>query len=88
MKSLTQKMIVSIEFHGTQRIVANTDGIDMPINGKATVNDALEYVRQKYPALSLEDWMILATVNLENSPLDRVLKANDSVSFLPIIGGG
>jgi molybdopterin converting factor small subunit len=88
MKSLTQKTTVSIEFHGTQRILASTDGIVMPITGRTTVNDALGYVRQKYPALSLEDGMILATVNLENSPLDRVLKENDSVSFLPIIGGG
>ena len=81
-------MVVSIEFFGMQRVVTKTDGIDMPITEKTRVNDALEYVRHQYPALHLDDGMILITVNQEIASLDRILMANDTISFLPFIGGG
>ena len=81
-------MVVSIEFFGTQRIVTKTDGIDMPITEKTRVTDALEYVRQQYPGLHLDEGMVLITVNQEITSLDRVLRANDTVSFLPFISGG
>jgi len=81
-------MVVSIKFHGMQRVVTNTDSIDMSITESTRVNDALEYVRQKYPELHLEEGMILVAVNLKIASLDRILKDNDTVSFLPIIGGG
>ncbi|GAJ24696.1 unnamed protein product, partial [marine sediment metagenome] len=46
-----------------QRIVTNTDSIDMPITEKTRVNDALEYVSQQYPALHLEEDMVVVAVN-------------------------
>jgi len=81
-------MVVSIEFFGMQRVVTKTDGIDMPITGKTRVNDALEYVRHKYPNLHLDDRMILIAVNHKIASLNRILRANDTVSFLPFISGG
>jgi len=81
-------MVVSIKFHGMQRVVTNTDSIDMPITVKTRVNDALEYVRQQYPALHLEEDTVVVAVNLEIASLDRILKDKDTVSFLPNIAGG
>jgi molybdopterin converting factor small subunit len=81
-------MVVSIKFHGMQRVVTNTDSIDMPITVKTRVNDALEYVRQQYPALHLEEDTVVVAVNLEIASLDRILRDNDTVSFLPNIAGG
>jgi molybdopterin converting factor small subunit len=81
-------MVVSIKFHGMQRVVTNTDSIDMPITGRTRVNDALEYVRQQYPALHLEEDTVIVAVNLEIASLDRILRDNDTVSFLPNIAGG
>ena len=81
-------MVVSIKFLGMQRMVTNTDSIDMPITGKTSVNDALEYVRQQYPTLPLEEGMVLVSVNLEVAPLDRILRDKDTISFLPLIAGG
>ena len=81
-------MVVSIKFLGMQRIVTNADGIDMPITENTRVNDALQYVRQRYPVLPLEEGMVLVTVNLEAASLDRVLRDKDTVSFLPLIAGG
>jgi molybdopterin converting factor small subunit len=81
-------MIASIEFLGMQRVVTKTNSIDMPINERTRVNDALEYVRQRYPELHLDEGTVLITVNHEIASRDRVLKASDTVSFLPYIGGG
>jgi len=81
-------MVVSIEFFGMQRVLTKTDGIAMPTTGRTRVNDVLEYVRNQYPVLKLDEGMILITVNQEIAPLDRVLIVNDTVSFLPFISGG
>lgn len=81
-------MKVSIEFLGMQRLIAKTDGIEMPITEKTSIRDVLEFVRQQFPALHLEAGMILITVNHEMASLDKVLKTNDTVSFLPFISGG
>ena len=80
--------MVSIKFLGMQRTVTNTDSINMPITDKTKVNDALEYVRQQYPDLPLEEGMVLVTVNLEIATLDRILRDEDPISFLPLIAGG
>jgi len=81
-------MQVSIEFLGNQRIITKTDSIDMPLTEKMTVNDALEYVKQQYPDLPLDEETILITVNKIIASLDRVLSTNDTISFLPPISGG
>jgi molybdopterin converting factor small subunit len=69
-------------------MITKIDGISMPINEKTRVSDVLEYVRDQYPALHLDDGIILITVNQEIASLDRMLRANDIVSFLPFISGG
>jgi molybdopterin converting factor small subunit len=81
-------MSAIIEFHGTQRTITTAVKIEMAVSGSTSVKDALDYVRQRYPALHLEDGTTLITVNLEIAPPDKVLKDGDTISFLPIIGGG
>ena len=81
-------MQVSIEFLGNQRVITKTDSIDIPLTEKMTVNDALKYVRQQYPDLPLDEGMILIAVNKKMASLDKILSTRDTISFLPIIGGG
>jgi molybdopterin converting factor small subunit len=81
-------MTVSIKFLGMQRLLTKTDSLDMPITDKTKVNDALEYVRQRYPDLPLEEGMVIVTVNHEVATVDRILRDKDTISFLPLIAGG
>ncbi len=81
-------MFVSIEFLGRQRLITNTPSIKMSITEETKVADALEYVKHHYPALNLNEAETLITVNQEMTSLDRILSANDTVSFLPFIHGG
>ena len=81
-------MMVSINFFGIQRTVTKTDSISMPVTGDMRIADALEYVRNLYPELHLREGAVIAVVNQELASPDRLLAANDSISFLPHIGGG
>jgi len=81
-------MVVSIKFHGMQRVITSADSLDMPTKENMTVQDALEYVRQRYPDFPLEDGMTIVTVNHEIATPDRILKDKDTISILPMIAGG
>ena len=81
-------MTILIEFLGMQRTVTSLNSLNMPITEKTRVQDALEYVRNEYPSLRLDDGMVLITVNHEVATPDKILRENDTVSFVPLIGGG
>jgi len=82
-------MIVSVSFFGLQRKLAQTDQIQVSLSSKIQrVADLFSYIREKYPELSLSEEVVLVVVNDHASSLDRRLRANDEVSFLPHIGGG
>jgi molybdopterin converting factor small subunit len=81
-------MNVLVELFGVQRDITQMESVYMPITGKTLVRDVIVYMREKYPALALDEHSILATVNHELASLDKGLKANDIVCFLPPIGGG
>ena len=81
-------MLVSIELFGVHRDIAKIDKVNMPITEKTIVRDAIEYVANKYPALSIDKDSILITVNHELAPLDKLLRPNDMIYILPYIGGG
>jgi molybdopterin converting factor small subunit len=81
-------MVVLIELFGTQRDIAKMEKVNMPITEKTMVRDALEYIRNLFPDLPLDENLVLTTVNHELAPLDMLLKSNDTVCILPHIGGG
>ncbi len=80
--------MVKIRFFGMHRIVTGTDYIEMPIAEKTSVNDAIVFVRKRYPDLVLDDGTLIITVNHEKATRDTVLRNNDTVELLPFIGGG
>jgi len=85
---MAQKMMVSVKFLGMQRVVTKKDSVNIPITGEMTVKDILEFVKNLYPGLTLDEEMLFVTVNQEKASLDRLLSADDTVSFLPHISGG
>jgi len=85
---MAQKMMVSVKFLGMQRVVTKKDSINIPITGEMTVKDILEFVKNLYPNLNLDEEMLFVTVNQEKASLDRLLSADDTISFLPHISGG
>ncbi len=80
--------MISIEFFGVQRTITNTDVIKVPLNGMKSARDVLSYIKHKYPALPVDDGAVIITVNHVAVAPDRLLKPNDTVCFVPGIGGG
>jgi molybdopterin converting factor small subunit len=81
-------MTVSVNLLGLHRELVQTDRILIPIENKMCVADVFNYIQEKYPDLSLDEEMVLVTVNRHLSSLDQALKADDEISFIPHIGGG
>jgi molybdopterin converting factor small subunit len=81
-------MKVSIEFFGIQRTYTNAYGIEMAIDEKTKVSDVVEFIRHNYPGLPMENGSVHVIVNQEIASLDRILRANDTIAFLPSIHGG
>jgi molybdopterin converting factor small subunit len=81
-------MKVTVEFLGTQRTTTGAERVEIPITRKTTVNDAMDYVERKYPQLKLAEWMVIVVVNQHIASREQVLKAGDTISFLPFLSGG
>lgn len=81
-------MIASIEFMGNQRNLTGESSVEISITDFPAAGDALEHISRTYPALYMNRYNTMITVNDEISPADRVLKAGDKIVFLPVIGGG
>jgi len=81
-------MVVSIQFLGSQRSITNTPAIDMPITEKTKVADVLEFVKNRFPLLHLQESETLITINQEMALPEQIIKDKDIVSFLPFIHGG
>ncbi len=80
-------MVIAVDFFGKQRSLAGTGRIRMKLPDNSIISDALEFVKNKYPALPLDNNMTV-TVNQKISSWDKRLKDSDNVAFLPHIGGG
>ena len=81
-------MVVTIELFGTHRIKAETEVLTMTIDSESVVADALDFVKSKHPDLHIDKESMLITVNRTVVPLNKHLKENDVIRFLPPIGGG
>ncbi len=80
--------MVSIEILGMNGVIAKTNHIKMPVTEKTTGVDALDYIISKYPDITIHKDAVIVAVNHEVVPMDKLLQANDTISFLPPIGGG
>lgn len=81
-------MNVSVTFLGLQRRRAHADQIQIPLSKVARVSDVLAYVREYYPELPFPEDALLVAVNNKIATMERILRANDNVTFLPFLGGG
>ncbi len=81
-------MVVFVELVSNQKDIAKTEKISVPLNGKMSARDVLEHLGQRYPGLPLDRDSLLITVNHEVASPDKLLKPNDTLCFLPHIGGG
>ncbi|MBW2324386.1 MAG: MoaD/ThiS family protein [Deltaproteobacteria bacterium] len=81
-------MFVSVKLLGLQRTLTQKDRIQVPFSKGTRVADVFAYIRESFPELPFSEKALLVTVNDKVSTMDRILKSDDDISFLPFIGGG
>ncbi len=81
-------MVVSVSFHGHQRVFTQTGEMQVSLSHGTRVNHVMAAVQGRFPNLPLHGEDLLITVNDQISTVDHILEERDSVSFLPHIGGG
>jgi molybdopterin converting factor small subunit len=81
-------VVISVNFYGLQRMVAQTDEVQMSLSDGTRVDHVLEAVQERFPTLPLQKEDLLITVNDKVSTANQLLKERDKISLLPHIGGG
>jgi molybdopterin converting factor small subunit len=81
-------MVVSVQFIGALRTLTKTREIQIPLTKDGRVCDVLMYLMDCYPDLPLSEQGMLVTVNNKASNINHILNPDDSIIFLPHVGGG
>lgn len=81
-------MVVSVQFHGTHRLVTRREQMDVPLEDNGRVEDLILHLSLCFPRLRLSSGDLMITVNDQVSAFSRPLKQSDTVAILPHIGGG
>ncbi len=81
-------MVVSVQFFGTQRVLTKARELQVPLTEEGQVRDVYVYLMDHYPDLPLNEDDILVTVNNKATNMRHLLNPNDSITFLPHVGGG
>ena len=79
---------VSVNFLGIQCQITEVDTIAIEMSDNMRVSDIIDIMKDKYPALNLDEDNVLITVNQEKAAYDTELRSGDAISFVPHIGGG
>ena len=81
-------MNISVQFIGKHRTETGSDSITIPLDKVKSVSDVLRKIKKWHPHISISESAVIATVNDEIAKMSTVLRADDRVSFLPVVGGG
>lgn len=81
-------MFVFVKLYGQQRLHANADRIEIPVATVKSVSDVYKYLKRFYPGLAISKESLLITVNDRVSRMEEAIKENDTVRFMPVMGGG
>jgi len=81
-------VVVSVQFFGMQRALTKARELQVPMAGKGRVKDVYLYLMDHYPDLPLNEEDILVMVNNKATNMSHILNPNDTITFLPHVGGG
>ncbi len=81
-------MFVSVQFHGPHRLMTNRDQVEVSISENDRVGDLFKHLQGRFPDLQMAAEDVTITVNDAISTVTQTLNPNDTVAFLPHIGGG
>ena len=81
-------MKVRVQFYSQLRDLAHAALLDVDLPDGATVNELLEKIYEKTPALRARDKSILIGAGVEFVDRNYKLKPGDEISIMPPVQGG
>jgi molybdopterin converting factor small subunit len=81
-------MVVSVQFHGVHRAVTRINEVEIFLRSDARVSDLVRHIKRTYPDLHLSQDDVAVSINDRVSTVNHPLHSDDTVAFLPHIGGG
>lgn len=81
-------MTAKIELYSVLRDLAGTGEIELPLTDGATVQDALDALYKKFPALAEWDTRLLLAADLDYVERPHVIQPGEIISIMPPVQGG
>jgi len=81
-------MKVQVRLFAVLREVAGAAQVEQELSPQATVQDLMDALATRYPALLLPMASVRAAVNRQYVPLQATLHDGDEVALVPPVGGG
>jgi molybdopterin converting factor small subunit len=81
-------MNVPVQFYAQLRDITGVSECEVELPSGATVNELLEAIYQKTPALRAQDKSILIGAGLEFVNRGYVIKPGEAISIMPPVQGG
>jgi len=81
-------MNVPVQFYAQLRDLAGMSEVELEMQPGATVNELLESIYQRTPALRTHDKSILIGAGVEFVDRSYVIKSGETISIMPPVQGG
>jgi molybdopterin synthase sulfur carrier subunit len=81
-------MKTRVQFYSQLRDLAGVAELDIDLPNEASVNDLLEEVYKRFPALRSRDKSVLIGAGVDFVDRNYKLKGDDEISIMPPVQGG
>ena len=81
-------MTVKVLFFSLLRDLAGTDQLALELSASATLGDAVERLRERFPSLAAWDGRLLLAVNGAYAKRAASLADGDEIALMPPVQGG
>jgi molybdopterin converting factor small subunit len=81
-------MQVTVKFFSYLRQITGTDQLSVDLSDRATVADLMDSLSRKFDSPALKNDQTAVMINQKNAFPQTLLKEDDQVLLLPVMGGG
>lgn len=81
-------MLITVKLFASYRDLLGEDDLQIEMRDGGTVGEALEVLRENYPALSEQGYSPLTACNLEHVSKSHVMQDGDELAIFPPVSGG
>lgn len=81
-------MLITVKLFASYRELLGEDELQIDIRDAATVGEALDVLKEHYPALVEQGYSPLTACNLEHVSKSHIMQDGDELAIFPPVSGG